>query len=304
MKIAMLGSLGNINRIVVPKLVQAGHDVTVISTSPKRQASIEAVGAHVAIGTMTDVDFLSTTFNGKDVVYLMLSGGIGDDPFAGAVAQARIWKQALKNTGVTNVVNLSSIGADAGEVAGSLHAYNLIEQELRQLAGVNLAFIRPTGFYANLFGNLATIKSEHKIYSSTPADAVQKYVAPEDIARVVYPLINHTPAGITVKYAFSDTFTGHQFVAALRDALKMPDLQWIQISDAQYQANLTNHGVPVKIAASLVQTSRYQRDPEGLYADLNAAGTNAGQVKLADFIRTFVVAYKGEGGYHSNTIAD
>ncbi len=42
MKIAMLGSLGNINRIVVPKLVQAGHDVTVISTSPKRQASIEA----------------------------------------------------------------------------------------------------------------------------------------------------------------------------------------------------------------------------------------------------------------------
>ncbi|MCG0658927.1 hypothetical protein IMAU70004_01571 [Lactiplantibacillus plantarum] len=37
MKIAMLGSLGNINRIVVPKLVQAGHDVTVISTSPKRR---------------------------------------------------------------------------------------------------------------------------------------------------------------------------------------------------------------------------------------------------------------------------
>ena len=41
MKIAMLGSLGNINRIVVPKLVQAGHDVTVISISPKRQASLK-----------------------------------------------------------------------------------------------------------------------------------------------------------------------------------------------------------------------------------------------------------------------
>lgn len=304
MKIAMLGSLGNINRIVVPKLVQAGHDVTVISTSPKRQASIEAVGAHAAIGTMTDVDFLSTTFTGKDVVYLMLSGGIGDDPFAGAIAQAKIWKQALKNAGVTNVVNLSSIGADAGEVAGSLHAYNLIEQELRRLADVNLAFIRPTGFYANLFGNLATIKADHKIYSSTPADSVQKYVAPEDIARVVYPLINHTPTGITVKYAFSDTFTGDQFVADLRDALKMPDLQWVQISDDQYQANLTNHGVPVKVAPSLVQTSRYQRDPEGLYTDLNASDTDAGQVKLADFVRTFVVAYKGEGGYHSSTIAD
>lgn len=304
MKIAMLGSLGNINRIVVPKLVQAGHDVTVISTSPKRQASIEAVGAHAAIGTMTDVDFLSTTFTGKDVVYLMLSGNIGDDPFKGAVAQAKIWKQALENASVTNIVNLSSIGADADEAAGSLHAYNLIEHELRKLDGVNLAFVRPTGFYANLFGNLATIKTEHKIYSSTPGNSAQKYVAPEDIASVVYPLINNTPDVITVKYAFSDTFTGNQFVADLRDVLNMPDLQWVQISDEQYLANLTNHGVPTKIAASLVQTSRYQREPKGLYADLNASDTIAGQVKLADFIRTFAIAYNSEGGYQSHTIAD
>ena len=94
---------------------------------------------------MTDVDFLSTTFTDKDVVYLMLSGGIGDDPFEGAVAQAKIWKQAIENAGVTNVVNLSSIGADADEVAGSLHAYNLIEHELRQLDGVNLAFVIVSG---------------------------------------------------------------------------------------------------------------------------------------------------------------
>ncbi|KLD58831.1 hypothetical protein WP50_23195, partial [Lactiplantibacillus plantarum] len=53
----------------------------------------------------------------------------------------------------------------------------------------------------------------------------QKYVAPEDIASVVYPLINHTPAGITVKYAFSDTFTGDQFVNMNYDNLT--GLTWL-----------------------------------------------------------------------------
>lgn len=104
MKIAMLGSMGNINRLVIPQLVQAGHDVTVISTSDQRRAAIEAAGAHAAIGTMTDIDFLSETFIGKDVVYLMLSGSIGTDPFAGAIEQAQIWRQAIANAGVKTLL--------------------------------------------------------------------------------------------------------------------------------------------------------------------------------------------------------
>lgn len=303
MKIAMLGSMGNINRLVIPQLVQAGHDVTVISTSDQRRAAIEAAGAHAAIGTMTDIDFLSETFTGKDVVYLMLSGSIGTDPFAGAIEQAQIWRQAIENASVKNVVDLSSIGADADEVAGSLHAYNLIEGVLRSL-DINIAFVRPTGFYANLFSNLTSIKQDHAIYANIAADLEQKWVAPADIAAVVYPLIAHTPAGITVHYAYSDTFSGADFVTALQQALNMPDLHWVQISDEQYEQGLLTNGVPEKIAASLVQTSHYQRHPEQVYADLLAQQTPAGQVKLADFIRTYVDAFNGKGDHHAHTIAD
>lgn len=304
MKIAMLGSLGNINRLVIPRLVELGHDVTVVTTSVERRAAIERMGAHAAVGTMQDVDFLTTTFTGQDVVYLMLSGGVGDDPFTSAVAQAQIWKQALSTAGVRNVVDLSSVGADADEVAGSLHAYNLIEGILKTIPGLNLAFVRPTGFYANLFANLATIRAEHAVYSNNAPDLVQKYVAPSDIANVVTPLITKTPTGTSVHYAFSDTFTGCDFIQALQPALHLPDLQWIQISDAQYLQNLTDHGVPAKIAASLVQTSRYQRQPDRVYADLTARHTPAGQVKLADFVQTYVQAFNGEGQHQSHTLAD
>lgn len=304
MKIAMLGSMGHINRLVIPRLVEAGHDVTVVTTSASRQSAIEAVGAHAAIGTMQDVDFLTTTFTGQDVVYLMLSGATAGDLFAGALAQAKIWQQALTNAGVKNVVNLSSIGADADEIAGSLHAYQLIETQLKKLTGVNLAFVRPTGFYANLFSHLETLQKQHTLYSNQPASLLQKYVAPSDIADVVFPLINQTPTGITVNYAFSDTFTGEDFLNSLQDALKLPDLKWIQLSDDQYRQGLISHGVATNIADALVQTSRYQRDPEQVYADLKARHTPAGPVKLADFVKTYVQAYRGEGDFRSHTIAD
>ena len=46
MKIAMLGSLGNVNRVAVPELLNAGHEVTLLTSSADRVAEIEALGAH------------------------------------------------------------------------------------------------------------------------------------------------------------------------------------------------------------------------------------------------------------------
>lgn len=304
MKITMLGSLGNINQITVPQLIKAGHEVTVISTNPKRVAAIEELGAHAAIGNMQDESFLTQTLAGQDVVYLMLSGSAGEDLYDDATNQAKTWSAAIESSGVKNVVNLSSIGAEADEVAGSLYAYHLIENELRKINNVNLAFVRPTGFYANLFSNLSTIKSDHTIYSNNPDNLQQKFVAPIDIANVVLPLIQNTPNGITARYVFSDTFTGREFMDALKIALEIPDLKWVQISDQQYLAGLTNHGVPESVAEGLLQTSHYQRHPETVYADLNANNPSAGSVKLADFVKIFSAAYHGEGNHRSNTLAD
>lgn len=304
MKITMLGSLGNVNRLVIPQLIRDGHEVTVISTSPHRQAAIEALGAHAAIGTMTDAAFLTTAFRGADVVYLMLSGAVGDDPFAGAQAQATIWQTALTAANVHRVVDLSSIGAEAGPVAGSLHAYSFIERTLRRMPNVDLAIVRPTGFYANLFTHLTSLQHDQALYSNQAADLVQHWVAPADIAAVVLPLIEAVPTGVSVHYAYSDTFSGNQFLAALRQALQLPDLRWVQISDEQYAQALRDHGVPTKVTDALIQTSRYQRDPAAVYADLTAQNTPAGTVKLADFISTYVAAWHGQGDHHAHTIAD
>ena len=72
MKIIVTGSLGNISKPLTQLLVDQGHEVTVVSSDPQKQAAIEALGATAAIGSIADVNFLTKTFIGADAVYGMI----------------------------------------------------------------------------------------------------------------------------------------------------------------------------------------------------------------------------------------
>src|SRR3954464_2421428 len=119
MNIVLTGSIGNIGKPLTQALVQNGHQVTVISSNAERQPAIEALGAQAAIGTMLDPLFLTQTFKGADIVYLMetmdaAGGDLSDKAvdFIGIITSiGHNYKQAIERSGVKKVVHLSSIGA-------------------------------------------------------------------------------------------------------------------------------------------------------------------------------------------------
>src|SRR5215813_2540250 len=125
MKIIVTGSLGKISKPLTEELVGRGHSVTVISRKPERQKEIETLGAAAAIGSIEDVNFLTSTFIGADAVYTMItsSGRLTDpnfDPIAHAGQIGNNYKQAIQQSGVKRVVNLSSIGAHTDQGNGVL----------------------------------------------------------------------------------------------------------------------------------------------------------------------------------------
>ncbi|MEM9931825.1 MAG: NAD(P)H-binding protein [Bacteroidota bacterium] len=71
MKITLTSSLGNIGKPLAEQLIEAGHQVTIISRSPDRQREIEAIGAISQIGSLEDLDFLVAAFSKADAVFLM-----------------------------------------------------------------------------------------------------------------------------------------------------------------------------------------------------------------------------------------
>ncbi|MTV82267.1 SDR family oxidoreductase [Secundilactobacillus folii] len=302
MKMTLLGSVGNINRIVIPKLIAEGHDLTVVTSNPQRVAVIEATGARAVVGQMTDAAFLTKHFTGQDVVYLMVSGNPGTDLFGTMAHQADVFKTAVQRAGVKRVVDLSSIGAQ-DQQAGSLYTYHLVEDALSSLPDVDVAFVRPVGFYKNYYSHMASIRAKHAIYSNLPEDTVRRAVAPVDIAETVYSLLSHVPTGKTVHYVYSDAFTGKMLVEALAKALEMPDLKYVEITDEQYAQSMLTAGIPRGIVEPFVQSTIFERQPEKLYADLAVEQTPAGNVKLADFAKQFAAAYQaGPDGPRAQTI--
>lgn len=306
MKIAMLGSLGNVNSLMIPKLIEEGHDVTVITSSTERVPQIKEIGATAEVGTMADPDFLTKVFTDKDVVYLMISGtGAGLDLNLEMKKQGEIFREAITNAGVHKVVQLSSVGAEAGPEAGSLHAYQYLETELKKMTDVDIAFVRPVGFYNNLYSNLATIKNEHAIYSNIPENTVQKYVAPSDIANVAIPLIEEVPKGVTIHYAVSDTFSMNDFIGKLAEAADMPDLHFVEITDEQMKQGMIANQVPETIIDAFLKTNQYQRSAKNIYAALNESNTTVGTVKLADFVKQYAQAIiNTQDSHRSSTIVD
>lgn len=306
MKYTLLGSLGHISSIVAPALVKAGNTVTVISSNEKRAEQIRQIGAIPAIGDMQDAEFLTKQFTGADAVYVMLSsiGGPTGSVFESTNAQGAIFAKAVQQAGVTNVVDLSSIGADNPD-AGVVYAYHLIEDQLRALPNVNVAFVRPVGFYSNLYSNMDSIKNEHAIYSNIPADVKRRWVAPEDIAAVVEKLLLHVPQGKTIHYVYSDEFTTTELIDALKQALELPDLHFVPITDEQTRQAMVARGVPENLAQLFVQMSVFERDSEKVYGDLKNEPTTVGTFKLADFVREFKQVYeKPDMTNQSNTFID
>ena len=300
MKIVLTGSLGNIGKPLTQELVQKGHHVTVITSKAERQKDIEALGAKAAIGSMTDADFLSAVFKGADIVYLMETlGAVGgffnkDIDFIDAITKIGInYKRAVEQSGVKRVVHLSSIGAHMTEGNGILAFHHNVENILKQLPGdVSIKFIRPVGFYTNMFAFMRTIKTQGAIISNYGGDNKEPWVSPLDIASVIAEEMEKPFAGRSVRYVASDEISPAEIAKALGEAIGKPDLKWQTIPHKQLLNGMLEAGMNQQVAEGFVEM--YTCQGSGiLYEDFYRNKPALGKVKLSDFAKEFAAAYHG-----------
>lgn len=301
MNIVLTGSLGNIGKPLARQLVQKGHSVTVISSNPERQAAIEALGAKAAIGTMQDVDFLTQTSQGADIVYLMETmEAVGDSfdksvDFIGDITQiGHNYRQAIEHSGVKKVVHLSSIGAHLDEGNGILRFHRNVEQILGQLpADVAIKFMRPGCFYTNMLSFMHTIKSQGAIVFNYGGDAKEPWVSPQDIAAVIAEEMDKPFEGRTIRYIASDEVSPNEIAKALGEAIGRPDLAWNVIPDEQLLNGWLSIGFNEQVARGFVEMQANQGSGT-LYEDYFRNRPTLGTVKLADFAKEFAAAYHNE----------
>ena len=260
MKIILTGSLGNIGLHLTRNLLQHGHVVTVVSSNPGRQADIEALGAQAAIGAVTDVEFLTNTFRGADVVYLIgIWEAIGSmfDPDvdfeSGFIQMSNNYKKAIQATGIKKAIYLSTIGAHTNKGIGVLIYHYLAEQVLQTLPDdVAVKFMRPVGFYTNLYRSIPTIRNQNAIVQNFGGDTPQPWVSPIDIAQAITEEVDLPFEGKTVRYIASEEISANEIARILGEAIGQPDLQWIVIPDEALLDGMLAHGMNKSIANGFI----------------------------------------------------
>ncbi|MBZ4192237.1 NAD(P)H-binding protein [Niabella beijingensis] len=298
MKIIVTGSLGHISKPLTQSLVQKGHSVTVISSSPERRDAIEAAGAAPAIGNMEDVDFLTAAFTGADLVYAMEALNAGSffnqelDFIAANTRIADNYKNAIEQSEVKQVVHLSSIGAHMSSGNGILSFHHNSEKILNELpADVSIKFMRPVGFYYNMFAFIPGIKKQGTIVQNYGGDEKEPWVSPLDIAAVIAEEIELPFEGRTVRYIASDEASPNEVAAILGAATGRPDLEWRVIPDEQLLHNLVVAGMNPQTAKGFVEMNAARRGGV-LYEDYQRNKPVLGNVKLKDFATEFAAIYR------------
>ncbi|MCV9926556.1 NAD(P)H-binding protein [Flavobacterium sp. LS1R49] len=288
MKIIISGSLGNIGKPLTKIIIAAGHDVTVISSNVNRKAAIEDLGAHAAIGSVSDVAFLKETFTGTDAVFAMTPPNMGGSNVIRNTTDAgQAFATAINEAGVKRVVMLSSIGADLpvgnGPIAGLYNIENLYDA----LDDVAVTFLRAGFFYTNLYNDVPLIKGAGIIGANYPADLSMPLVHPVDIAEAAAEELQKTSIGKNIRYIISDVRKANEIAKVLGTAIGKPELPWVEFTDEQSLQGMIQAGLPEEFAGLYTEMGTGLRSGK-ITNDFHKSNSPVtGQVKLEAFAKEF-----------------
>ncbi|MCD0464949.1 NAD(P)H-binding protein [Flavobacterium sp. ENC] len=288
MKIIISGSLGNIGKPLTNKLVAAGHEVTVISSSTDKKEAIEKAGAKAAIGSVSDAAFLAKTFAGAAAVFAMTPPNLGgSNVISNTVEAGKAFASAIQEAAVKRVVMLSSIGVDLPDGTGPIKGLYQIEGLYDQLENTAVTFLRAGFFFINLYNDVPMIKGAGIMGANYPADAKMPLVHPEDIATAAAEELQKETTGKNIRYIVSDVRTPGEIAKAIGEAIDKTDLPWVEFTDEQSLQGMTQAGLPEEIAGLYTEMGAGLRSGKIAADFLNGNFSVDGKIKLEDFAKEF-----------------
>jgi uncharacterized protein YbjT (DUF2867 family) len=293
MKVVVTGSLGNIGKPLATELVQNGHQVTIISSNPERQKDIEGLGAQAAIGSLENVDFLVQTFTGADVVYAMIPPNFAElNQIAYYQRIAGNYAQACQQSGIKQVVHLSSYGAHLEKGTGFILGAHHSERILNELPNVNISHLRAGFFYTNLYRFIEMIKEKGFLASNYGGDDKLILVHPLDIAAAAIEEIETPSAGKKIRYVVSDEHTANEVAHIIGIAIGKPDLKWIVLSDEQLREGLKKQGMPAPLIDMFIEIGASAHSGALIEDYERRKPIQLGKIKTEDFAKDLAEDFK------------
>jgi len=305
MNIIVTGSLGNISQPLTKILIAQGHTVTVVSSDPKKQMAIEALGATPAIGSISDVAFLTNTFKGADAVYAMIPLSFTEPDLGDYLRRmAENYAKALKEAKTQRIVLMSGWAADLVKGENVEHIFDDLD--------ASITIMRPASFYTNFYQSIDLIKGKGFIgkfltlrylglwalltgktgllMGNYGGDDRIVFVSPKDIAGAVAEELLLQPKEKTIRYVGSEEMTCNEAAKIIGNAVGKPWLKWVLLSDKEMLQGLKMAKLPEKLAETLVEMQAAMHSGKTL-ENFHHNKPKMGKVKLSDFAKEFAAVY-------------
>ena len=180
----VVGATGNTGSVVAETLLARKQPVRVVVRSADKGTSWKAKGAEIAVASLDDVPALTKAFEGANGVYLLVPPNYGASAWLAEQHQRMDQAAAaVKASGISHVVFLSSIGGQIPEGTGPIRAARYGEQKLGAVAQ-NLTILRPCYFMQNWAPGIGMAKGQGVLPTFIAPTAKVPMISTKDIGRV------------------------------------------------------------------------------------------------------------------------
>ncbi|MDP3092656.1 MAG: NAD(P)H-binding protein [Nitrospira sp.] len=180
----VLGATGHTGAVVAETLLARKQPVRVVVRSADKGAAWKAKGADVAVASLEDVPAMTKALTGATGVYLLVPPNYGATAWLAEQRQRMDQAaEAVKASGVSHVVFLSSVGGHIAEGTGPIRAVRYGEQVLGVVAK-NMTVLRPCSFMENWAPGIGMAKGQGVLPTFIAPTAKVPMISTRDIGRV------------------------------------------------------------------------------------------------------------------------
>ncbi|MEW6701346.1 MAG: NmrA family NAD(P)-binding protein [Bacteroidota bacterium] len=293
--IAIMGATGNIGSKLAAHLLEKGEKVRVIARSADKLKELENKGAKVFAGDAANVEFLTAAFTGADVVFALIPPNMAAEnmrafynSFGEKIAEA------IRKSGVKNVLNLSSHGAELSEGTGPIKGLHDQEERLNKINGVNVLHLRPTYFMENTLMFAGMIKNMGVIGSAIKGDAKMAMIATKDIAKVAAEEISKRNfSGVKVRELYGQrNVTMNEVAEIFGNKIGKPELKYTQFPYDVAEKGFRQFGISEDVAKQYIEMSKAFN--EGMIKMQPRNSDNTTETSIEEFSNIFAAVYNSQ----------
>jgi uncharacterized protein YbjT (DUF2867 family) len=292
--IAVIGATGNVGKKIVELLLEKDVKVRAVARDISKLKTLEAKGAEIFPGDIKNTTFIEKVFRGSDSIFAMLPPCYHLADFQKEFNQmSDSLTNAIKSSGIRNVVLLSSVGADLHSGNGQISSLYEFESKLKTVPDLSVLALRCAFFMENILGSIPLIKSAGINGGIFNPDSSFGMIAVRDIASVASDyLINPSFHDFEVQYLLGPKdYSFREVTSIIGASIGKPDLAYLKFSEADFIKGMIGAGFSETAAKALVE-GLTALEKGKLTKNLSRDSSNTTSTTLETFVReVFVPAY-------------